>query len=483
MQRDLLLASFLLIALCTVVQKTVFTHQIEASTNPKRTALESIIVPDETTGKTTIVLHNNDKVEYLMLNNYLEIESRIRPANGLLSTIFQKGYSEYLAGVNNNKGSCFFYEIDRNHINMETVDFKNNTVVNSQVLEMPDEERTIQEFTCQGKFYVLRVNNKKNELVLHYVDENGIAGHKNISVDLNGFNRDKLSLSEYFSYSHVFYPKQETKLLEATDLTKIYPNSNKVVIIVVNDKEPPHVWNIDLQSYQATKQKFDLSGFSGFNEKKESFHNNSYLFGENLYVLNVAKQKIEIGIFNFSSGKLLKKHEINESSNIQFVETPVEIRTKGRFTKKNVINSNKELIKEMFKGSNGIAIARNANGEIILTCGIYDKETGTLYDGAFKESPFSTTGTYTKVISLRNNAGIRSYTITRTVNFKLILDSSKYNLVSSNSQISTVDKINLYIKSMPVETEATNIFRINGHYYLGYYSPKEKTFFVKEMEK
>jgi hypothetical protein len=244
MPKNLILTSFLLIGLSTVAQKTVFNYQIEVSKNAKPSSIESIIAPDEVTGKTTIVLHNSDQVEYLLLNKNLEIESRIRPANGLVNTIFQKDYSKYLAGVKNNIGSCFFYEMDRNHINMESVDFKNNKVVNSQVLEMPDEERTIKEFTSQGKFYVLRVNDKKKEMILHLVDENGKPSHKNISVDLSGFNPDKLSLSEYFSYSHVFYPKQETELIEATDLTKIYPYPGKVVITVTNDKEPHRLGNL-----------------------------------------------------------------------------------------------------------------------------------------------------------------------------------------------------------------------------------------------
>ena len=42
--------------------------------------------------------------------------------------------------------------------------------------------------------------------------------------------------------------------------------------------------------------------------------------------------------------------------------------------KQNVIGSNKELIKELFKGSNGIALAHNSKGQIILNCGVYDKE-------------------------------------------------------------------------------------------------------------
>jgi hypothetical protein len=497
MIRNLLLIAIMLIGMSTVAQKTVFTYQAEVAKSAKRAPVESIIVPDETTGKTTVILKGNENVEYLLLDKSFNIESKVRPSDGLLNTIFHKGYSKYLTGVKNNKGSCFFYAMNRTHINMETVDFKNSTVANSQVIEIPNEEHTIQGFTIEGRFYLLSANDKKRELILYLVDENGVVSHKNIPIDLSGFNRDNLSLSEYFSYSDVFYPKQETELIEATELAKVYPNPDKVIMIVTNDKEPPRVWNIDLQSYHVTKKKFDLSGFSGFNGKKEKFYNNTYLYDENLYVLNVSKEKIEIGIFNFNSGQLIQKHEITESSSIPFVESPVRILTNSTSKKQSIIKSNKELINGLFKGSTGIALALNNKGQIILTCGVYDKETGTssgIDIGGFRQSSMPTgrfysgsnvpvMRTFTDFHSIGNNKGARAYSFTRTVKFKIMVDSSEYKLVSSDSKLSTVDKINDYLKSMPAETEAIKIFTINNNYYLGYFSPKEKTFYIKEMEK
>jgi hypothetical protein len=239
-----------------------------------------------------------------------------------------------------------------------------------------------------------------------------------------------------------------------------------------------------------------LSGFSGFNGKKEKFYNNTYLYCENLYVLNVTKQKIEIGIFNFKSGQLIQKYELTESSNMQFVETPVEIRTNGSARKENIIESNKELIKEVFKGSTGIAVARNNKGQIILTCGVYDKETGTTsgyYRGSFQQSSMPTgrvysgsnvpvMRTYSNFNSMSDYREGRKHTITRTVNFKIIIDSSDFKLVTSDSKLAMIDKINDYLKSMPVETEAIKVFTINDNYYLSYYSPEERAFYIKKME-
>src|SRR5689334_5924005 len=108
MQRKLLFIFLLLIGMSTLAQKTIFTYQTELSKNIKRSSIESIIVPDESTGKTTVILKGNDNVEYLLFDKSFSLESKVRPSEGFLNTIFQKGYSKYLTGVRNNKGSCFF---------------------------------------------------------------------------------------------------------------------------------------------------------------------------------------------------------------------------------------------------------------------------------------------------------------------------------------------------------------------------------------
>lgn len=500
MLNNLLLKIFLLIGLPAFAQKSVLSYSTDVKSTQK-TSCESYVFPDEKTGKTTVVLKGDDKAEYLLLNKYLEIEAKVIPPNGLVNTIFGKAYEKYLSGVRNNLGNCFYYMIDRNHFCMEIVDFTNGSVINKPVFDKPDDEKNIEWFASQGRFYLLAVNEKQGELALYVVDENGVVSHKNISVDLNGYNPDKLTVREYFSYSHVFYPKQETELIEATELTKIYPYPGKIIMIVGNYKEPPHIWTIDMQTYNVTKKKMDLSGFSGFAGKREKFSNNTYLYGDNLYVLNSSKQKIEIGIFDFISGQLIKKHEITESSDVPFIETPMEVNTNNKSgkQKQNIIGSNKELIKELFKGSNGIALARNNKGQIILTCGVYDKETGTVnsgyHAGGFQQSSMSTgrfyagsnipvMRTYSDFNSLSNyRERSRSYSFTRTVNFKVALDSSDFKVVATNEKLSTIDKINHFLKSLPEGTQAMNTFFINNNYYVSYYLPKEKSFIVKQMEK
>lgn len=67
MLKNFLLLAFLLTGLTTVVQKTVFSYQTDVAKSTKNSICESIVVPDERTGKTTIILKSNDNVEYLLI--------------------------------------------------------------------------------------------------------------------------------------------------------------------------------------------------------------------------------------------------------------------------------------------------------------------------------------------------------------------------------------------------------------------------------
>ena len=68
----------------------------------------------------------------------------------------------------------------------------------------------------------------------------------------------------------------------------------------------------------------ELNGFYGYGGKKEKQFTNAFLFKENLFVLNQTKEKLEIAVFNMESGQLIKKYDIDESTNPKFIEPPME---------------------------------------------------------------------------------------------------------------------------------------------------------------
>jgi hypothetical protein len=488
-------------------QKTVFSFQPASTPDLKKSfPYQSYLASDNKTGKTSIILKNSTLAEYLLLDNNLRVEEKFQAPGGLMNTIFKVESYKYLDANINTLGACYYFGVKdktlnggNGHIRMEVVDFKNKTVSSKMIFSIPDGQITIDWFTSEGNFFMVSVNDKTNQIFFHVVDNNGNYFSKMIPADFEWFNqykKKKLTLSEYFSFSYVFRSDEETELIASTDLTKLYVYPGELVIVVANYKEPPHIWRFDTRNFTLTsKMRLDMSGFVGFAEK-EYFYANSSVYKNNLYLLNTSKKKIEIGIFELASGKLLKKHELNESSTLPLVETPVEIISRGRSSKKNTINSNKELLKELNTGSSGIALAHNSQGQMILSCGVYDKEertSGGYYAGGFSQSSISTgathagsnipvTRTYSNFNSMTNYKNGKAYMYTRTVNFKVTIDTTTFNIIDSKEKFSSIDKVNKLLETIDKKSQAENSFKKGGKYYICYYNSDNTTFSIQEVE-
>ena len=469
-----LFLSLLLIILNSFGQKPVFSYQpFDGNITKKSFPNTTYTMTDDKTGKTALIIKSDDQVEYVLLSKDLKMEAKVKPAGGLNSTIFKDQWYRFIGGITNNLGNCFFYAVKDNnliegryHIRMEIVDFKDNSVSNKMIFVAPADEHIIDYYTINGTFVLLASNDKTNTLIFHIMDENGEFDSKTVPFDLTGFNKDKLKLSEYLSYSNVYRPDREIGLVGATNLNKIYVYPDKVIMVVANLNEPPHIWTIDTHTYTlVSRQKLDMTGFTGFNGKKEKFYTNASLYGKDLYVLNTSKNKTEIGIFDLASGKLINKHEVSESTSIPFADTPAETITKARHTNRNEIKSIEKLCKELSKGTQGIAVGYNKKGEIVLTCGVYDKEL----EG----------GTYTSYIGFTHSY---SYYYTRTVSFKIILNPSDMNVINSDEKLSGLDKISAFILNKDEKTLVENSLNVSGKNYVCYYEVDSKTFNLQEIE-
>lgn len=498
--------SFFLISLFffSDAQETVFQYQPTIPEGKKKPASYlSYVVADPKTANTTILIKNDKNIDYLLLGKDFSLKEKVQPKGGVNESIFNFDFFKYLGGVTNNLGTCFFYSVkdkDWNdgqyHYRMEVVDFINKTVSHKMVFATSPGELTVDYYTIDGKFVLFTANDKEKKFVFYVINEDGKKETKYVDVNLDGFNKNKISISEYFStYSRVFSPNQQTELSTATDLNKIYVYPDKLEMVVSSLNEPPQIWTIDTRTYTLSSRKIDMQNFVGLSGKKEKFYSNSTLYGPNLYVMHNSKNKIELGVFDFASGKLLKKYEVSEESTLPFLETPVEVISKGRLTKKNTITSNKELVKELFKGSSGLAIAAITNNQLKITCGVYDKENRSSSGfavGGFTQASMGTGGTYSgsnvpvmrtysSFNSMANYREGASYAYTRTANFQVILDSS-HNISKTRNTQSEVDKINAFIETIEDKTQAQNVFHIGGGSFISYYSTDSKTFYVKRIK-
>ena len=447
-------------------QKTLLSIDPEIAKNEHKrsTKYKSRVIANDPNGMTAIVLTDEKAIEYMLLNTEMGVVNRFSPSNGLEGTLMDECCDRYFGGIIDKEVAHFLYYVtDKSykggkwHFRIENVDFKTNKISSKVLSEVSPGEELIEAFTEGGSFYIITCNNKTSEIVIQISDVNGKVETIRTTMNLEGIAKSKVKLSEYLILTHKYSQGEQSELSGSTALAKIYPYDDKIVFVVVKWEDTPDIWTIDLKTSKAECKQWELNGFYGFGTKKKPFAN-ATIYKENLFVLNQTKDKLEVGVFNMASGQLIKKYEIDESTNLKFVETPVEYNriNEGRVGI-NTITNNKELIKEVSIGSLGIAIAKNVMGQIILTCGAYDKESGTVTSPSI------------------------DYVRVRKVNFRIAVDPSTFDLIPSATEIAPLDKLYNYLSSVEDNSAAANIFRQGDRYFLSAYDKKSKKFSVVEM--
>ena len=492
--------SCLVVTSLVSAQQTVFSYPEKGSKDYSITSMMSF---DEKNKTLCLVLKDNEKIEYFLFSPEFKLISKISPTDGLKNSVYAYESQKLFRSVVNDNGFNFIYSVrDKSllandpHIRIQTINFDKKEVSVKDYFTISDDERTIEYFTNGNKYYHITVNDKTDEMIVYIVLENGKIEKKSIKFNLKEFyDVKKMKLSDYFSYARSFSPSEETGLRQASDLSKFFVYPDKLVITVQNLKEPTHILSLDLKTFSLTKKKISMNGFCGFENKKQTSYNNSFLFGNRLYVLNVCNEKIEIGMFDPETGTLLAKHEIGESDESFFAESATSSRSIGDREKEKELKT-KELIKKMMKGSIGIAPAKNANGNIVITCGTYDEMMaggGGYYIGGFSTASMPAGGTYSgsnvpvtrsyqNFNPNKNYKQTSAYKATLVTSFKLVLDSAKAGILTNEPVESRYDKVVDYSKNLQPGAQARYLFSFNSKFYFGFYDAGKKQFVIQYLE-
>ena len=467
----------LMATITTRCQKTVFTYP---ETPSKNYSISSAVVEDEQKHTLCLALKDNEKVEYFLFSPDLKFMSKIAPVAGLKNSVY--GYqSAYKFGsfANENGFNFIFSAQDKSvlnnaeHIRIETVNFEKKEVSAGSYF-LTNAERYVAYFANGKKFYYITADDKSGELVVYTILENGKVEKNNVKVNLKQFyDIKKAKFSDYFSFHHTFYATQETGLKEGSDLTKFFIYPDKVTIVVQNDKEPPHLLTLDLKTYVLNKEKLSMQGFCGFEGKKERFFNNSYIFDNRLYVVNVCDERIELGVFNPETHALITKQQILKDDDSFFAGDVTSSKTVGKHEKEKELKT-AGLIKKMMKGSVGIAAAKNNKGNIVITSGTYDN-TVVGGGGYYVGGPNAPLGGVFKPSNDWTPA-------TLVTSFKLVLDSATSTLLTNQPIETRYDKIMNYSQNFQPEAQARNIFSFNGKLYGAFYDANNKQFVIQYLE-
>lgn len=488
-------------ALVCLCQRSVLKYPFEFAKGAfQMKDYDSYYLNDPVSQNSMLVLKDNKKVEYLLLDKDMKLVSKFSPADGLSNTIFDKLttriQAEYIGGTAGDGKFYFAYAIIEGTkpagIFLETVDPVGKTVSNKELFDIPKDEKGIAIFGGYGIFFGITANNDDGEIVLYKLNSSGKTSTKAIKVNIPASSKRK-KLSDYLGQPKVFTADEEPGLESATEKEKLFYSPNNISIVVNNSDDPTHILKINTETFASEEKFVDHSALT--KDEKGKSYVNSYSFGDNLYSLVLNKKNIRIAIYNSSTGDLLKIHEINENTNMAtFAQMPIVEERRGKRTDEKSIDDPKKLIRSLDKGSEAIMMYMDKKNRLVISIGTYDmipiSTGGSSPSYQNVPSTYALNSSSTRAGALYNTTyytpGKPSYTTYnanyyKSTNFKLLLDPTTLNLVKGAAPNSVVDQIKDYMSTISKKAEAKNQFSVNDKEYFGYYDKEMKTYFIEEI--
>jgi|GEM_PF-4118809 len=491
-----------------VSQQEVFSYIPGFDKNSKKqNGVSTYMIQYEAGQKNIFFLRSgNEQFELIQTSADFKLESSIRSQpNDLFKSALAAPVFQYMGGTGNSNGANFFFFIREKRGSIYTdivwgvyADFNNKSVEYKMAFEFPAEERSVEWFADGGKFYLLNANNKANQLILYSIDETGNVGKIEKTINWEEFNNDNISVSDYFLASKVFTPKQQRILSDGARLAKFYVTPGQLKVLVSNEKDVPHIWTIDCKTLDFQRRKLDLSSFSGHDDKKLKPQYDLILYGGKIFVLNLVRSKIEVGVFDGETAALIKKHEIlSESKDLPYIETPTKYKLRGMATRTWELSSTKRIISEVRGGTLIIAVSENESGNLILDCGTYSRNTyipsSTRSVGGFRHGTTvvgqTTTGGVTPIYRpsvtfdpnlYQSTRQGRSTLLIEKVQFKILLDSASFDIVKNKPKQSLYEKVVNY--PLNENAGAVQVFSKENIFYKSYYDTKENSFRILEFK-
>jgi hypothetical protein len=228
--------------------------------------------------------------------------------------------------------------------------------------------------------------------------------------------------------------------------------TNEALRIVMNDKELDKNSPIEY-----------VSSYSGYTD-------NSFLLDGKLYFASASSDRLHISIMDFYSGAELKKFSVNRDDSIPFKNTPViqEGQLYG-FGVKKELTKTKQLLRKMTAGNAVIAALKDSLG-VGLTIGS-NKEMQQMGSGGSFVPMGSTPG----AMMYMPSGGFSRSTWTKSVRFRMLIDSSSLNYIPGEMEPSINDRIETFTRDIKIPNNAENLLFHDGKYLYIYYDKKERS--------
>jgi hypothetical protein len=506
MKKLLLLSFTSFISIVCISQTRLLTYPFEFD-KTFTTRNDSYFLEDPTSSTFSFVLRNNGEVQYVQLDKNFNILAKFDvPAK---NTVFEKGLQEYFGGTSSNGIFHYVYKISTRKIIgfgkpvtekyfIENVDFVKKTVTSSELFDLQKDEDLLISFSEANKYYSIAVNDKTNELIIYGIDDKGKAFTKNCAFPLQEYGTKSHTLSEYLHGIKLIKVNEEVGVETTSSHSKLFSFADKLVFVINRFDNPTHIVTLNTTTNFKPIQKFvkhaplvlDL-------DSKDDVYCSSYIFNDIVASLYTSKKRTKIALYSLLTNKLLKQYEICESCPFsEFALAPTRVERRGKKIDESLVENPKKIVKEFYKGAEGLAVRKTKEGNLVITAGTFDfLPVGNGFSSSSYQtsigSPISAGSGNSTQLSGTNmfvsyvpghpttTSGIANFY--KSTYFKLLLDPVSFNTVKGDAGKSETEQIKNYIDEVSKKARATNQFSMDGKQFYAYYEKDLKAYVVDEI--
>lgn len=337
-------------------------------------------------------------------------------------------------------------------------------------------------------------------------------------VKIYEFNSNSISNTEQFDFSsykfsNTSYSKLFDVLNESTspfqltlkihkidnsnpnplDLTtkenKIYYYNDKIYFTLDNDIKNTKLITIDLLDYSSNVKYYKQVNIDCGDAIRVK--SNSYLFEDNLFQIKGCKIEMCFQIKDFKKDSLRKEYRVRENEEITFRNTPL-IQEGGTtiFTQdsERELEKTKQVLRKISASDIGITVNHSQENIELTLGGFKEVQRSSGGGGMMMTSPGTSISTPHGTISIPPTYhynptmyGYNTYTNTRSVYFKALLDNLNFNHIQGNVSENTYDKIRDFEDNNDTDMTSETIFKVDGYYIFGYYKKWENKYYLRKF--
>jgi hypothetical protein len=434
-------------------------------------------IVNNTTKETSLFISDKKRVKAIRLNDKMQI------IDSLSTERPDKTYSEMI-GYNNDQSNPRLFWISSNHkeIFSQLYNFENQQISNQNYTLSLKNEKFLQKFSENGKFYILTIIRDSNTIKLYVFDEHGKMEERIIA--LTGFHffdsnyqrtnlygvleENLLPFESSFSLQKIT-TESPTSLTESAKKRKCYSNDNQIILTFDCNFDYTQLITIDLKKYTAV-EKIIKKPFIKYADRFE-LKSNSFLIDDRLFQIKLNSEKMIVTSKDLEDN-LIKEYTADKEGQIDFKNSEI-IQENGSASSIRILEKTSQFLRKVNSSNPGISCYK-VNGNYLVTLGSISEQqqNSAIMIGAMVGG---LSGALIAVaISNPTYDSFNSYSKRKVVYINCLFDKDN-NHINGESKPLAFDNIRKFLDEKTSISSQT-IYKLDHSYYLGYYDDTRKEY-------